>query len=97
MEYRILTKHEEAIIGLNLARLENKAKIAEKRCEAPGCNCPLQLIVNPTNEHYTPRLGRYAVSVGNLCELCFEMYEVLKDRVYWVELHREWNSQNKKS
>ena len=97
MEYRILTEREEAIINLNLARLGNQAKVAEKCCEAPGCKCPLQLIVHPTNENYVPKLGRYAADVGQVCELCFEMYAVLRDRVYWVEQQREWRIQNKKS
>lgn len=70
----------------NTRFLANRRRTLPGRCKAPGCG---QTIADPARA--------FAVTnVGDVCDLCWDMYQALrspvylKDHLYFTKLHNEW-------
>ena len=78
-----LSTNEAYQIQNNVSDMDKLFARKRGTCGAPGCSYPLM------DDNY--RL----VEFGDVCRLCHDMHTVVNDRMYWIELHREWKNKQK--
>lgn len=76
---RLLTVEQVMIIINNVAGYDRVHKQAKGNCSVPGCGYPL----HEDNFHYVHE-------VGNVCSTCHELIDIIRQRAWFLELHRRW-------
>lgn len=82
-EYRKLTSKEITDIKINAKLLEQLLDRCPERCGNPDCKYPL------------PRMDNYRVpGFGEVCQLCYQMYQAVYKFPHFVRLHKEWKREH---
>lgn len=82
-KYRKLTSKEKTDIKANCLLLDQILKRCPGECGNPECRYPL------------PSMDNFRIpDFGEVCELCYQLYHAVSERMHFVKLHREWKEKN---
>src|SRR5579864_4607144 len=76
---RLLSVEQVTMIINNVAGYDRVHVQAIGACAVPGCEYPL----HEDNVHYV-------YEVGNVCNACHEMIDIVRQRAFFQEMHRRW-------
>ena len=76
---------ESCVIRNNVRSYDRLFTHLKNRCAAPGCGYPLRDVDNFKLPF-----------IGDVCNLCFDVYSAVQRYVFFVNAHREWEEIQKK-
>lgn len=86
MDYRVFTDEEQAIIIRNVTHYTRVFKTSTKNCQHAECGYPLP----PDDLHF------FVIGTGHVCDLCYALHQTVKDRLFFVNAHKEFELEKTK-